>query len=214
MLDKTKVYEDETMHRGILENLGRSPSGEKRVRIVLATEARKGPNTQDKAERFMAAIGHHEVVMATYHAPGIPDEVCKSSCTSWLSDSSGRSKVWDFTRSVFMTVGVADTLWHFPSFVFFLFVLVLFVTSWVSPSTSYVIAAVCTLVEDVPVAHFVIRPNYEEDETVLRETLENLVCSSPAEKHMRMVLAMDRLVAATGHILGGCDGHLSSTSYC
>ena len=65
-----------------------------------------------------------------------------------------------------------------------------------------------------PVAHFVIRPNYEEDETVLRETLENIGCSSPAEKHMRMVLAMDRLVAATGHILQGCDGHLTSVKYC
>ena len=52
-----------------------------------------------------------------------------------------------------------------------------------------------------PVAHFVILPNYVEDETVLRETLENLGCSSSAEKHMRMVLAMDRLVAATGHLL-------------
>ena len=77
-----------------------------------------------------------------------------------------------------------------------------------------------------------IAGNYEEDETVLRETLENLGCSRSAErhmsmvslenlgrsrsaeKHMRIVSAMDRLVAATGHILRGCDGHLSSTSYC
>ena len=29
--------------------------------------------------------------------------------------SSGRNKVWNFTSSVFMTVGVADTLWH-PQF--------------------------------------------------------------------------------------------------
>ena len=59
-----------------------------------------------------------------------------------------------------MTVGVADTLWHFPSFVFFLFVLMLLVTSRVSPSTSYVIAAVCTLVEDVPVTHVVVLPKF------------------------------------------------------
>ena len=57
------------------------------------------------------------------------------------------------------------------------------------------------LLEEDPVAHFVILPNYEEDETVLRETLENLGCSPSAKKHMRMVLAMDRLVAATGHLL-------------
>ena len=68
------------------------------------------------------------------------------------------------------------------------------------------------LVED-PVAHFVILPNYEEDETVLRETLENLGCSPSAQKHMRIVSTMDLLVAATDHILRGCDGHLSSTSY-
>ena len=45
---------------------------------------------------------------------------------------------------------------------------------------------VVLLVED-PVAHFVILPNYEEDETVLRETPENLGCSPSAERHMRKV---------------------------
>ena len=65
------------------------------------------------------------------------------------------------------------------------------------------------VLEEDPVAHFVILPNYEEDETVLRETLESRGCSLSAEKHMRMVLAMDRLVAATGHLLRGCDGQLS-----
>ena len=68
------------------------------------------------------------------------------------------------------------------------------------------------LLEEDPVAHFVILPKYEEDETVLRETLEHLGCSPSAEKHMRMVLAMDRLVAATGHLLRGCDGQLSSAT--
>ena len=80
--------------------------------------------------------------------------------------------------------------------------------------------------------HFVILPIYQEDETLHRETFENLA-SSPsaekhmcmvslenlgrsrsAEKHMRIMSAMDRLVAATGHLLRRCDGHLSSTSYC
>ena len=52
-------------------------------------------------------------------------------------------------------------------------------------------------------------PNFQKDETMHRETLENLGCSLSAERHMRMVLAMDRLVAANGHLLRGCDGHLS-----
>ena len=55
--------------------------------------------------------------------------------------------------------------------------------------------------EEDPVVHFVILPNYQEDETLHRETLENLGRHPSAEKHMRMVLAMDRLVVATGHLL-------------
>ena len=40
-----------------LGNLGRSPSAEKYVHIVLAKEVREGPNAEDKAERLMAATG-------------------------------------------------------------------------------------------------------------------------------------------------------------
>ena len=47
------------MLRESLENLGRSRSAEKHVRIVFAKEAREGPNAEDKAERLMAATGHH-----------------------------------------------------------------------------------------------------------------------------------------------------------
>ena len=43
------------------------------------------------------------------------------------------------------------------------------------------------LLEEDLVAHFVILPNFEEDETVQRDNLENLGCSPSAEKHMRMV---------------------------
>ena len=46
--------------------------------------------------------------------------------------------------------------------------------------------------------------------TLVRESLENLGRSRSAEKHMRVVLAMDRLKAATGHLLRGHDGQLSS----
>ena len=39
---------------------------------MLAMEGLEGPNTQDKAERFMAETGHHLVdVMDTYHPPGV-----------------------------------------------------------------------------------------------------------------------------------------------
>ena len=38
--------------------------------IVLAREAREGPNTQGQAGRFMAVTGHHlEDVMANCHPP-------------------------------------------------------------------------------------------------------------------------------------------------
>ena len=43
----------------LLKILGRSPATEKHKRIVLTMEGLEGPNTQDKAERFMAATGHH-----------------------------------------------------------------------------------------------------------------------------------------------------------
>ena len=52
------------------------------------------------------------------------------------------------------------------------------------------------------------------DETMHRETLENLGCSLSAERDTLRMLPIESLVAATGHILGGCDGHHSSTLYC
>ena len=65
----------------------------------------------------------------------------------------------------------------------------LLVTDWVSPSTSYVIAAVFTMVKEDTVPYVVVLPYFREDEAVLRETLQNLGRSPPAEKHMRIVLA-------------------------
>ena len=49
----------ETLLRETLENLGRSRSTEKYIRLMLTMEGFEGPNTQDKAERFMAWTGHH-----------------------------------------------------------------------------------------------------------------------------------------------------------
>ena len=49
----------ETLLRGILGNLGCSLSAEECIRLMLTMEGLEGPNTQDKAERFMAWTGHH-----------------------------------------------------------------------------------------------------------------------------------------------------------
>ena len=40
------------------------------------------------------------------------------------------------------------------------------------------------------VTHFFVVPNCQEDEAILRETLEDLGRSPSAKKHVRMVLAM------------------------
>ena len=47
------------MHRRILENLRRTLSAEKYIRLMLTMEGLEGLNTQDKAERFMAWTGLH-----------------------------------------------------------------------------------------------------------------------------------------------------------
>ena len=47
-----------------------------------------------------------------------------------------------------------------------------------------------TLLEGDPVAHFVVLPNYQEDESMHQETLENLGSSPPTEKHKCIVLTM------------------------
>ena len=52
------------------------PSAEKHMCLVLALQARQGPNTQDKAERLMATTGHlFEEMMATYHSLGVAGKV-------------------------------------------------------------------------------------------------------------------------------------------
>ena len=87
--------EDEAVLRENLENLGRSPPAEKHMRVVLATEARKGPHSHD------SRVSH---------------------CGNWFTCSRqftknpfGPNTVWNFTSSVFKTVGEADTPWH-PQF--------------------------------------------------------------------------------------------------
>ena len=59
------------MLRETLEDLGCYLSEEKHVRIVLAMEGLEGPNTQDKAERFMAVRQLFEDTIATCHPHGV-----------------------------------------------------------------------------------------------------------------------------------------------
>ena len=78
------------------------------------------------------------------------------------------------------------------------------VTDWVSPSTSYVIAAVFTMVKENPVTYVVMLPYFREDEAVLREPPENLGRSSLAEKHMRIVLATEGREGPHSHDKAEC----------
>ena len=48
-----------------------------------------------------------------------------------------------------------------------------------------------SLLEEDPVTHFVVLPNLQEDEGMLRETQENLCYSLLAEICMRIVLATE-----------------------
>merc|ERR1719401_842424 len=64
-------------------------------------------------------------------------------------------------------------------------------------------------------AHFVILPSYKEDETMLKETLENLARSPMAKSRLRVLLGMElregpdvrekaeRIIAATSHLFAG-----------
>ena len=70
------LFEDwmATCHRPRIP--GHSPFAVEHASIPFAFEARERPSTQDKAGRPVAAIGHcHEDMMATYHPPGIAEEV-------------------------------------------------------------------------------------------------------------------------------------------
>jgi hypothetical protein len=69
--------------------------------------------------------------------------------------------------------------------------------------------------ENTDALHFVIIPNFKEDEKILKETIENLGCAPMARSSMRIVLAMEnregpgveekanRLIALTSHLFAG-----------
>ena len=72
-----------TLGRASELNISAAHLRQKNVHIVLAKEAREGPNAEDKAERLMAATGNHlEDMMADRHPLGIAGDVAgKSSDT-------------------------------------------------------------------------------------------------------------------------------------
>ena len=105
------------MHQETLENLGSSPATETQAYCV--DDEGPGPNTRDKAERFMAATGHQlEDAMATYHPAGVVGKAagkviqhavphhCRR-CGDTLASSAELHH--RNLSSVFITVGVADT---------------------------------------------------------------------------------------------------------
>ena len=79
--------------------------------LCWLSEACESLNTQVRAEHLTAETGHpFEEVIATCHPPGIAEQVARnSSDTQSAFRSSGRNAVWNFTSSMLMTVGDADT---------------------------------------------------------------------------------------------------------
>ena len=110
-----------------------TPSAEKYVHIVLATEAREGSITQVTAVCLMVATGHlFEDTLSTCRHQGVS--------TSGSHVNSGRNMVPNFIGAT---------------------------------------SAVCS-----PVTHGIASKYYQEDESMLRHSLENLGCSRSAEKHV------------------------------
>ena len=97
------------------------------MRIVLATEAREGLNTQDKAERLNAETGHLiEEMVATFHPPGVAGGwQAKSSNVQWalrqLWMENGVEHFQFDLSSVFMAVGVLTRDTSYSSVKMFVF---------------------------------------------------------------------------------------------
>ena len=94
--------EDETMHRETLENLDRCPETKKHKDVVLTMVGLEGPNTQDKAKRFMAATGH----IATCHPAGVAGKAAgkfiqyPAGLPSALEEKWRRTSPWEPQQSV------------------------------------------------------------------------------------------------------------------
>lgn len=109
--------ENERMLKETLENIGRSAIARTSIHVVLAMEAREGPECHEKADRLRKQTSHlFADVIATFHPEGIDGEVAgKSSNTQWAFRETLRQygpKLPRDLSKVFLTVGDADTLWH------------------------------------------------------------------------------------------------------
>ena len=109
--------------------------------------------------------------------------------------------VWNFSSSVFMIIGDADTPWH-PQ----LFQRSHFRVPALNPRLTRVTAYGLKKTPSHTLSFF----RFTRRTRLCSVKLLNLGCYSSAEKHMCIVLVMDRLVPATGHLLRGHVGQLSS----
>ena len=70
-----KLPRDETLHRETL-NILTVLFRQRNTSVLCCNGGPRGSDTQDKAERLMAATGHHtEVMMATSRQPNVADRV-------------------------------------------------------------------------------------------------------------------------------------------
>ena len=104
------------MHRESLENLGRTRFSEKHVRLVFAKEARESQYDEFKAERLMAAIGHHlEDVIALLRQRNTSTLCCpwRSSRDRTIQVKAERlmattGQLFEELMATFHTLGIAD----------------------------------------------------------------------------------------------------------
>jgi hypothetical protein len=111
--------EEESMLKETLENLGRAPMAQSRVRVILGMEQREGPGVEQKAARLIAETSHlFAGISATFHPAGLRGEVPgKSSNTQWayhkvLQEYDSQLKASFDPSRVFLTVMDADTILH------------------------------------------------------------------------------------------------------
>eukprot|EP00933_Yihiella_yeosuensis_P009429 TRINITY_DN11533_c0_g3_i1.p1 TRINITY_DN11533_c0_g3~~TRINITY_DN11533_c0_g3_i1.p1 ORF type:complete len:681 (+),score=103.70 TRINITY_DN11533_c0_g3_i1:114-2156(+) len=118
-LPNYKEAEDMLLHT--IQNLGRSAIARDTFHVVLAMEAREGPEVHAKAERLMQQTKHlFADITATFHPADIPGDMAgKSSNCQWayrqiLQKYASQIATVDASK-VFLTCCDADTLFH-PQF--------------------------------------------------------------------------------------------------
>ena len=126
--------------------------------------------------------------MATKSPPGIAREVADHSCDSQRAFPQRSSAVCSSRSAMLTNLGIFSS--SVPSFqVSVPLAIFSSVGAWrMRPALSI---DWHTLLEGDLVAHFVVHPNYQEDESLHRETLENLGSSPFAKKHVHIELAKE-----------------------